>query len=106
MAHHKPVHTRNTAVWVRGVSRCGKSQNRTRTRDTCFAITAGLPVPVFNPSVVKSEPATYCLCLLLLILNLKYDLFSLATGIKWCGNLHLFGSSDHLPKHDFLCFLS
>src|ERR1700728_527874 len=53
--------------------------------------------------VVKSEPATHCL--LLLILNLKYNLFSLATGVKWCGGLRLFGSSDHLPaERDFLWF--
>jgi hypothetical protein len=30
--HNKPVHTRDTAVRVRGVSRCAKNQNRTRTR--------------------------------------------------------------------------
>ena len=47
---------------------------------------------------MKSEPATHCL--LLLILNLKYNLFSLATGVKWCGGLHLFGSSDRLPERD------
>ena len=48
--YNKPVHTCDTAVRVHGVLRCGKSQNRTRTRETRFGITAGLPVPVFNPS--------------------------------------------------------
>jgi hypothetical protein len=44
------VSTRHTAAWVRGVSRCAKNQNRTRTRDTRFGNTAGLPIPVFNPN--------------------------------------------------------
>ena len=57
--------------------------------------------------VVKSELATLT-CLLLLILNLKYNLFSLATGVKWCGGLRLFGtplmkpwpaSQNGLPPH-------
>jgi hypothetical protein len=48
--------------------------------------------------LVKSEPIIHCL--LLLILNLKYNLFSLVTGIKWCGSLHLFGSSNCLPECD------
>ena len=34
---------------VRGVSRCAKNQNRTRTRGTRFKSTAGLPAPVLNP---------------------------------------------------------
>ena len=46
---NKPVNTRDTAVRVRGVSRCTKNQNRTRTRGTRFGNTAGLPVPVLNP---------------------------------------------------------
>jgi hypothetical protein len=47
--YNKPVRTRDTAAWVRGVSWCGKNQHRTRTRGTCFKSTAGLPVPVLNP---------------------------------------------------------
>ena len=37
-------------VRVHGVLRCAKIQNRTRTRITRFGNTAGLPVPVLNPS--------------------------------------------------------
>ena len=40
--------TRNTAAWVRGVSRCAKNLDRTRTRGTRFGSTAGLTVPVLN----------------------------------------------------------
>jgi hypothetical protein len=49
MYYNKPVSTRDTAARVRGVSRCGKIQNCTHTRDTHFGITTGLPVPVLNP---------------------------------------------------------
>ena len=42
--------TRDTAARVRGVSRCAKNQNRTRTRGTHFKSTAGLPAPVVNPN--------------------------------------------------------
>jgi hypothetical protein len=48
--YNKPVNTRDTAVRVCGVSRCAKNQNRTRTRDTHFGNTTGLPVPVTNPT--------------------------------------------------------
>ena len=54
--------------------------------------------------VVISEHTTHCL--LLLILNLKYNLFFLVTGIKWCGSLHLFGSSDHLSECDWILWFS
>jgi hypothetical protein len=47
-----PVNTRNTAVRVRGILRCAKVHYRTRTRGTRFKNTAGLPVPVLNPSSV------------------------------------------------------
>ena len=47
---HKPVNTRDTAVRVRGVSRCAKNLDRTRTRSTRFGSTAGLTVPVLNAS--------------------------------------------------------
>ena len=43
------MNTRDTVVQVRGVLRCAKMQHRTRTRDTRFGRTAGLPVPVRNP---------------------------------------------------------
>jgi hypothetical protein len=46
---NEPMNTCDTAVWVHGVLRCAKNQNCTRTRDTHFGFTAGLPVPVFNP---------------------------------------------------------
>jgi hypothetical protein len=46
---NKPVNTRDTAVRVRGVSRCTKNQNRTR-----FGNTAGLPIPVLNPNWTPS----------------------------------------------------
>jgi hypothetical protein len=46
---NEPMNTRDTAVRVRGVSRCAKNQNHTRTRDNRFGNTAGLPIPVFNP---------------------------------------------------------
>ena len=42
--------TRNTAARIRGVSRCAKNQNRTRTRGTHFKSTAGLPAPILNPN--------------------------------------------------------
>ena len=40
--------TRDTAARVRGVSRCAKNLDRTRTRGTRFGSTAGLTVPVLN----------------------------------------------------------
>ena len=42
--------TCDTTARVRGVSRCAKNQNRTRNRGTRFKSTAGLPVPVLNPT--------------------------------------------------------
>jgi hypothetical protein len=45
-----PVNTRNTAVRVRGILRCAKVHYRTHTRGTRFKNTAGLPVPVLNPT--------------------------------------------------------
>ena len=48
--YNLPAYTRNTAVRVRGVSRCAKIQYRTHTRGTRFGNTAGFPVPVRNPS--------------------------------------------------------
>ena len=44
------MNTRDTVVQVRGVLRCAKMQHRTRTRDTRFGRTTGLPVPVRNPN--------------------------------------------------------
>ena len=44
------MNTCDTVVRVRGVLRCAKMQHRTRTRVTRFGRTAGLPVPVRNPS--------------------------------------------------------
>jgi hypothetical protein len=49
--YNKPVRTRDTTAQVHGVLRCGKNQNRTRTCSTRFKSTAGLPVPVLNPSM-------------------------------------------------------
>ena len=40
--------TRDTAAWVRGVSRCAKNLDRTCTRGTRFGSTVGLTVPVLN----------------------------------------------------------
>ena len=40
--------TRDTAARVRGVLRCAKNLDRTRTRGTHFGSTAGLTVPVLN----------------------------------------------------------
>ena len=45
-----PVHTHDTTVRVRGMPRCAKIEHRTCTCVTRFGITAGLPVPVPNPS--------------------------------------------------------
>ena len=45
-----PWNTRDTVVRVHGMSRCAKTQHRTRTRDTRDPITAGFPVPVPNPN--------------------------------------------------------
>ena len=42
--------TRDTAARVRGVSRCAKNLDRTRTRGTRFGSTAGLTIPVLNAS--------------------------------------------------------
>ena len=44
------MNTRDTAVRVCGVLRCAKMQHRTHTRITRFGRTAGLPVPVRNPT--------------------------------------------------------
>jgi len=52
--YNKPVSTRDTAVRVRGVSRCTKTPNRTRTRDTRFGKPAGFPVPVRKPNNAAS----------------------------------------------------
>jgi hypothetical protein len=52
------MNTHDTAAQVCGVSRCGKIQNLTRTHDTHFGITAGLPIPVFNPIV--DQTCKYC----------------------------------------------
>ena len=46
-----PRSTRNTAVRVHGVPRCGKSN----TRDTRFGNTAGKPVPVIKPKRRSNE---------------------------------------------------
>ena len=43
------MHTRDTAIRVRGVPRCAKTYYRTRTRATRFGNTAGFSVPVLNP---------------------------------------------------------
>ena len=48
--YNKPMSTHDTAAWVRGVSRCAKNQNCTRTRGTRFISTVGLPAPVLNPT--------------------------------------------------------
>ena len=47
--------TRDTVARVRGVSRCAKNQNRTRTRGTRFKSTAGLPAPVLNPNQTRHQ---------------------------------------------------
>ena len=45
------MNTRNTAVRVRSILRCAKVHYHTRTRVTRFKNTAGLPVPVLNPTL-------------------------------------------------------
>lgn len=45
-----PVHTRDTAVRVRGMPRCAEIHYRTRTRKTRDLKPAGFPIPVTNPS--------------------------------------------------------
>jgi hypothetical protein len=45
---NKPVNTRNTAAWVRGVRRCFKIQHRTRTCITRLGDTAALPIPMLH----------------------------------------------------------
>jgi hypothetical protein len=47
---NKPVNTRNTAAWLRGVSQRAKNQHCTHTRDTHFGSTAGKPVPMRYPN--------------------------------------------------------
>ena len=42
--------TRGIAGTGSGMLRCAKNQNRTRNRGTRFKSTAGLPVPVLNPT--------------------------------------------------------
>ena len=42
--------THDTMVQVHSMSQCAKYQNRTRTRGTCDPITAGIPIPVMNPT--------------------------------------------------------
>jgi hypothetical protein len=49
--YNLPVHTRDTAVRVRGMPRCAEIHYRTRTRTTRFGKTAGIPVPVPNPTL-------------------------------------------------------
>jgi hypothetical protein len=44
-----PRNTRDTAVWVRGMPRCGEIHYRTRTRKTHDLKPAGFPVPVTIP---------------------------------------------------------
>ena len=50
MLRKKPVNTHDTVVRVCSVLQCAKMQHRTHTRDTHFGNTAGLPVPMFNPT--------------------------------------------------------
>jgi hypothetical protein len=45
-----PMHTCDTVVWVCSVPRCAKIHYCTRTCVTRFGNTAGLPVPVGNPT--------------------------------------------------------
>ena len=52
------MNTCDTAVRVRGMLRCAKICYRTRTCATHFLNTAGLPVPVLNPSFVGHRPDT------------------------------------------------
>jgi len=44
------VNTCNTVVRVHSVPWCAKIQNRTHTHSTRFGNTAGIPIPVLNPS--------------------------------------------------------
>ena len=46
---HITYETRDTAVQVRGVTWCNKIKYRTRTCDTRFGNSAGLPAPVLHP---------------------------------------------------------
>ena len=47
---HITCETRDTAVRVRGVTRCDKIKYRTCTCDTRFGNSAGLPAPVLHPT--------------------------------------------------------
>ena len=47
------MHTRDTAVQVRGLLWSAKNQNCTCTRCTHLGNTVGLPIPVLNPKCTK-----------------------------------------------------
>ena len=72
---HKPVNTRDTAVRVRGVSRCAKNLDRTRTRSTRFGSTAGLTVPVLNATLSADDFSKFfkLLWLVSILLVVKYS---------------------------------
>ena len=53
-----PVYTRGTAGTGHGMPRCVKIQHRTRTRATRDPITAGIPIPVTNPTDEGNGTAT------------------------------------------------
>jgi hypothetical protein len=65
-----PVCTRDTAGTGHGMPRCVKIQHRTRTHATRDPITAGIPIPVMNPSgVTVLDPSLGYRCTLQCILS-------------------------------------
>ena len=55
------MNTRDITVWVCGMLQCAKIHCHTHTHGTHFGNTAGLPVPMFNPTLIGlKEWATSC----------------------------------------------
>ena len=78
-----PMHTCDTAVRVHGVSQSAKNPNHICTCDTHFGNTAGLPVPVLNPTLVVLF--SFCTLLVLVIpahLHGQYQCFSLCLHLQ------------------------
>ena len=48
------MNTHDTAVQVCGTPQCAKVHYRTRTHATRFGNTMGLPIPILNPTWVRT----------------------------------------------------
>ena len=72
------MHTRDTAIRVRGMPRCVEINYPTRTHDTRFGNTAGKPVTVAIPSHVPEDDQNDCLLPNLRVLRL--DIYSRKIG--------------------------